>query len=142
MSKATILSTIMSNLFPKSEKAISEKLTSEEHTEFSADVNVLNAKLEEAESANVMLKADLDTANATIGNLQNDLTASGGNVISLNEQLSEMTAQRDTFKAHYDLTAQKGSAKADEDENSRGTLEMSSYNENAISVFKNTHGIK
>lgn len=140
MSKSKILSTIMAGLFPNSEKAISEKLSTEEHASFSDDVNELNTRLEAQTAANELVTADLTAANSKVAELTGQLATVTALAESRAAEITTITAQRDTFKAHYDTAAKQGSKSAKEDENSRGTVELSSYNAHAQEVFAKAHG--
>jgi chromosome segregation ATPase len=136
MSKPTTLSSIIGSLFGRSEKAISEKLSTEEHEGFAADVNELNSKLEAQIADNETINASLITANETIAGLQGQLTESQTQITSLNASLTSMTANHDKYKAHYDLTAGKGDNEAGIDHNSRGASAKTGYNENAMAVWQ------
>ena len=63
MGKMKQLAAVISDLFPKSDKAVSEKLSTEEFNEFSAEVTELNERLEAQVEGNKKVVADL---NATI----------------------------------------------------------------------------
>jgi chromosome segregation ATPase len=139
MSKQTTLSSIIGNLFGRSEKAISEKLSTEEHEGFAADVTELNSKLEAKIADNQTINASLITANETIASLQGQLTDSQTQVATLNSSLASVTSDRDKYKGHYDEASKKGDKDADQDHNSRGASGKTSYNENAMAVWQKSH---
>lgn len=132
----------MGALFGRSEKAISEKLSTEEHQEFAADVTELNDKLETQTAEATRLAGELATATAQITTLQASVTEKEGQITTLNASLTEVTAERDTYKAHYDEAANKGGKQGTEDANSRGKSEMASYNQHAMDYFNRNRATK
>lgn len=140
MSTTKIVSTVIAGLFPKSEKAVSEKLSTEEHNDFAADVTALHDQIENLTITSDLAVSDLATANATIATLTTEKQGAEAKVTSISTQLATVTAERDTFKAHYDAAAKLGTGTGKEDENSRQKVETSSYNANALEIFNKTHG--
>lgn len=140
MSKPVTLAAIIAGLFGRSEKAISEKLSTEEHQEFAADVNELNEKLQTQTAETTRLATELEAANTQITTLQASVAEKEGQITALNTQLTTATSERDTYKAHYEKSADKGDKNPDQDHNSRNKGGVkSSYNENALSVWHKTH---
>ena len=135
MSKPITLSTILANLFPGSQKVISEKLTTEEHIGFSAEVQELNDRIDAQTQANELLVADLATANATIAGLQANLATANTNLQAANANLTAITGERDRYKAHYDKIGDKGNQNPGEDENSRKPSGKAGYNQHALDVW-------
>lgn len=133
MSKAKTLSAIIAGLFTNSDKAISEKLTSEEYASFSQDASDLNTKLEAQVTLNEQLTAQ-------VTDLTTQLAAANTLADSRAKEITTITAERDTFKAHYDKAAAQGTGTADRDENSHGKVETTSYNANALEIFNKVHG--
>lgn len=136
MSKITILAAFMSTFFGRSEKVISEKLSTEEHNQFTEDMSELSEKFEAATTENTRITGELAVAAARITELEGSLTGANDQVTSLTASLQSVTSDRDKYKAHYDEVADKGDKDADQDQNSRGTSGKSSYNENAMSVWQ------
>jgi multidrug resistance efflux pump len=140
MINAKIASTVIAGLFPLSEKAVSEKLSTEEHNAFASDVTALNQQIENLTITHDLAVSDLATANATIATLTAEKQGAEAKVASISAQLATVTAERDTFKGHYDAAAKLGTGTGKEDENSRQKVETSSYNANAMEIFNKTHG--
>jgi len=136
MSKPKTLSAILSALFPKSEKVISEKLSTQEHETFAADASELQERLDAQTTANELVTADLTKATARVTELEGSLAAAEGQVATLTASLTAMTTERDTYKAHHEKAVQKGDKDADQDHNSRGSSGKASYNENAMNVWQ------
>lgn len=132
----------MGALFGRSEKAISEKLSTEEHQEFAADVTELNDKLETQTAEATRLAGELEAANTQISTLQASLTAKEAEITTLNASLATVSAERDTYKGHYDEAAAKGGKEGSEDANSRGKSGLASYNEHALEVFNRSRANK
>ena len=137
MSKPNTLTAIIGSLFSRSEKPISEKLSTEEFNAFMQDAGELDARLSQG---NEKLTADLAAATAQVTELTASLALSAAKVTELTASLATVSAERDTYKAHYDKAAAAGQGKANEDENSRGSVETTSYNAHALEVFHKTHG--
>jgi hypothetical protein len=142
MSKSKILSTVMADLFPNSGKVISEKLSTDEHAGFSADVQELNDRLEAQATANEQIVADLAASATQVTDLTGKLEAANTLAEGTAQKLTVVTSERDTYKAHYDAATKVGAIKAKEDEGSRGSVEMASYNASAVEVFNQAHGTK
>lgn len=142
MSKPVTLTAIIAGFFGRSEKAISERLSTEEHQQFAADVTDLNAKLETQTAEATRLAGELATANAQITTLQASVTEKDGQITTLNASLTAVTAERNTYKAHYDEAAGKGGKEGSEDANSRGKSDMASYNQHALDYFNRNRGTK
>ncbi|CAG4992148.1 hypothetical protein DYBT9275_00903 [Dyadobacter sp. CECT 9275] len=140
MSKPNALTAIIGSLFSRSEKPISEKLSTEEFNAFMQDAGELDARLSAQGQGNEKVTADLAAANAQIIELTASLATSAAKVKELTATLAAVSAERDTYKGHYDKAAAAGQGKANEDENSRGSSEATSYNAHALEVFHKTHG--
>jgi peptidoglycan hydrolase CwlO-like protein len=133
MSKAKTLSAIIAGLFTNSDKAISEKLSSEEYASFSQEASDLNTKLEAQVTLNEQLTAQ-------VSDLTTKLEAANTLAESRAAEITTVTNERNTFKTHYDKAAAQGTGTADRDENSHGKVETSSYNANALEVYHKAHG--
>lgn len=142
MSKPVTLAAIIAGLFGRSEKAISEKLSTEEHQEFAADVNELNEKLQTQTAEATRLATELEAANTQITTLEASVTEKEGQITTLNASLTAVTNERNTYKAHYDETSGKGGKEGSEDANSRGKSEMASYNQHAMDYFNRNRATK
>lgn len=134
------LTTIMAAFFPKSEKVISEKLSTTEHASFSADVQELNDRISAQTAANELVVADLAASAIQVTELTASLAAATALAEGRAAELTTITAERDTYKAHYDAAVKLGTKQGKEDEGSRSTAELASYNANAIAVFNQVHG--
>ncbi|MCE7061261.1 hypothetical protein [Dyadobacter sp. CY343] len=136
MSKQTTVAALIAGFFGRSEKAISEKLSTEEHNEFSADVSELNEKLETANTENARISTELATAATRITELEASLSTASVEVTTMTASLATVTTERDKYKGHYDEAAKKGEQNAGQDANSRGASGKAVYNENAIAVWQ------
>lgn len=140
MSKPRTLASVIAGFFGRSEKAISEKLSSEEHAEFAADVTDIDQNIEAQATENSRLTAELETATTQVTTLEASIAEKDGQIATLSAQLATVTGERDTYKAHYEKAADKGDKNPDQDHNSRNKgVAKSSYNENALSVWHKTH---
>lgn len=126
----------MGLLFSNSQKAISENLSTEELAAFTTEVTELNTRLDTQASANALVVADLASANTQITELTASLATAQANATALNAQIVTLTSERDKFKTQHEKSASKGDQNPDEDENSRKQVQMSSYNQHAMSVWE------
>lgn len=132
MSAMKTLSIFLAGFFPKSEKVISEKLTTEEHASFLLDANEMSKSFDGQTS-------QLVAANNTISELNAQLEASALEATTKATQLASVMQERDTYKAHYDAALKVGAATAGEDLNSQDTEASTDYNAYAVSVWHQTH---
>jgi len=129
---------VLSSLFGKSHKAISEKLSTEEFNEFTQEATELSTRLEDQKTENELAVGDLATANASIATLNASVSTLTASLATANTQLTAVTTERNTYKAHYDQSANKGDKEGGEDENSRKS-ELADYNQNALDVWHKAH---
>lgn len=138
MSKHLTLVAFVASLFSRSEKAISEKLSTEEHNEFMADITDLNEKLEASTTENTRIAGELEAAAGNVTRLETELATANTQIATLNTNLTAMTTERDKYKAHYDASAKKGDKEGD-DQNSRGASGKAGYNDHAMAVWQKAH---
>lgn len=140
MSKTTLLAGIFASLLPKSEKTLSEKLTAEELNVLGQEAADIDAKLKGTSAAD--LAAELATAKNQITELEGKLSAASEKEKQLNTQVADLTKERNTYKEQHEKAAEAGKGKAKEDENSRDTPKVASYNAHAQEVFAKINSAK
>lgn len=133
MSKTTLLAGIFASLLPKSEKTLSEKLTAEELNVLGQEAADIDAKLKGTSAAD--LASELTTAKSQITELEGKLSDASAKETNLNTQITELTKERNTYKEQHEKAAEAGKGKAKEDENSRDTPKLASYNAHALEAF-------
>lgn len=133
MSKTTLLAGIFASLLPKSEKTLSEKLTTEELTVLGQEAADIDAKLKDSSAAD--LAAELATAKNQITELEGKVSTAAENKKKLEAQVAELATERDTYKKQHEKAAEVGKVTAKEDENSRDTPQVASYNAAALEAF-------
>ncbi|WP_080239060.1 hypothetical protein [Spirosoma rigui] len=107
MSKSTnSIKTIIGKLFPKSEKAISEKLSTDDFNAFSADAEELQNRLDAQEEGNSAEQTDRQKAEAKVTELSDKLTAAESQVTDLSGKLKTALAEK------QDLADQKEAAES------------------------------
>ena len=135
MTPPVSIASIMGIFFPKSEKVLSEKLATEEHSALALEAGELHTQLQAAIDAKGLAETQLATANATITALNTSLETEKTQVASLNGQLATVTTERDAFKAQHEKIASKGDQNPNEDVNSRKVIPTSNYNQMALDAF-------
>ncbi len=143
MGKMKQLAAVITDLFPKSDKAVSEKLSTEEFNEFSAEVTELNKRLEAQVEGNKKVVADLNAKIAELSEVKGKLEAAEQLVAGSKAKLATVIGERDKYKAHYEKAAEAGMTEGEADSNSQGaTKKLSGYNAQAVELFNKVHGGK
>jgi chromosome segregation ATPase len=136
MSKPITLSSIMSALFPGSDKVISEKLSTDEHAAFGAEVQELNDKITAHEATIATTAAELVTAGEALTTATASVATLTAQLATANGQITTLTTERDKYKAHHDKISSKGDSNPDTDENSKGKNMEAGYNQHALNVWQ------
>ena len=125
MDKLTLTAAaLLTALFPKSQKAISEGLSTEEFNAFGGELVEVGSRMNAQTDGNVKIKADLDEATKRADAAEALLKKSQEEVTNLKASLSKAEGERDTFKGHYDEQVAAGKTLPKEDANSRKANEL------------------
>lgn len=124
MNKLTLTATaLLTALFPKSQKAVSEGLSTEDFNAFGGELVEVGTRINAQTDGNEKLKADYDAAvkraDEADAALKLAQTQAQTQVTTLQAQLTKAEADRDTYKGHYDAAAAAGKKFPKEDANSR-----------------------
>ena len=120
MSKLTLTATaLLTALFPKSQKAVSEGLSTEDFNAFGGELVEVGTRINAQTDGNEKLKADYDAAVKRADTAEAALTLAQTQATTLQGQLTTAEADRDTYKGHYDAAAAAGKKFPKEDANSR-----------------------
>ncbi|OJW76341.1 hypothetical protein [Spirosoma sp. 48-14] len=135
------LATFMASFFGKSEKAISEKLSTDEHNQFTNEALELQEKISGLQSQVTNLEGERDTLQASLNTLQSEKTTLEGDKTTLQNSLTTAEADRDKYKAWFEKQAGVGAQLPDADAtNQNGGPEMTDYNAQALAVFRKHKG--
>ena len=94
MTKPTVtVAVIIAALFGKSQTAISEKLSTEEYNTFAAEAQEVNDRLTSQQAGNEALKADADTANASLATAQVELATATASLTTAQSELATAQAR-------------------------------------------------
>lgn len=85
-------------LFPKSEKVVSEKLSTDEFNVFAADAEELSKRLEAQEEGNTAEKSDREKAEAQVTEIQGKLTTAEAQVTEIQGKLTTVQSELTTLK--------------------------------------------
>ena len=120
MSKLTLTATaLLTALFPKSQKAVSEGLSTEDFNAFGGELVEVGTRINAQTDGNEKLKADYDAAVKRADTAEAALTLAQTQATTLQAQLTTAEEDRDTYKGHYDAAAAAGKKFPKEDANSR-----------------------
>lgn len=121
MNKLTLTATaLLTALFPKSQKAVSEGLSTEEFNAFGVELVEVGTRINAQTDGNEKLKADYEAAVKRADEAEAALTLAQTQATTLQGQLTKAEADRDTYKGHYDAAVAAGKKFPKEDANSRG----------------------
>lgn len=133
----------MATYFGKSEKVISEKLSTEEHNNFTADAQKLQEQITSLESDKTTLEGKvtaLEGEKTTLASdkttLEGKVTALEGDKTALAGKLTAAETDRDKYKGWFDKQKGAGNELPEADETSKGGAEMTDYNANALAIFR------
>lgn len=125
MNKLTLTAVaLLTALFPKSEKAVSEGLSTEDFNTFSGELVEVGTRMNAQTDGNEKLKADYEAAVKRADEAEASLKKSQEEATALQTKLTATEAERDTFKGHYDAQVAAGKTLPKEDANSRQTKEL------------------
>lgn len=136
MTTPNAIAAIMGSFFPKTEKVISESLSTEQHASFTAEVTELNDRISAQATANGLVVADLATANTTIAQLNATISTLQASETGLNAQIASLTTERNLYKEQHEKAASQGNRDPNEDESSRQSSKVASYNAHALAEFQ------
>ncbi|MVM37273.1 hypothetical protein GO730_05860 [Spirosoma sp. HMF3257] len=138
------VATFMASFFGKSEKVISEKLSTDEHNDFTSEVLGLNQKLEELQGEKTTLENSLKVQQDLVTEKATKITELEGKITGLESQVTTLQGQKvaaetegGKYKAWFEKQAGAGAQLPEADaSNAEGAPELSSYNANALAVFR------
>lgn len=87
---------VVAALFPKSQKAISEKLATDEFNAFAAEASELDQRLDAQGLGNVAEQTDRQKAEAQVTDLTGQLTAANTQIGELQAQVGTLTTEKET----------------------------------------------
>jgi chromosome segregation ATPase len=133
----------MATHFGKSEKVISEKLSTEEHNEFTAETQKLQEQVTSLETDKTTLEGKVtalegerDTLATDKTTLEGKVTALEGDKTTLQNSLKETETDRDKYKGWYDKQTKNGTQLPDGDATNKEGGSMTDYNADAMAVFR------
>lgn len=130
------VATFMASFFGKSETVISEKLTTDEHNQFTSEALELQEKLTGLESKVTSLEGEKTTLEASITTLKSEKANLEGDKTTLQNSLTSTEADRDKYKAWFEKQAGVGAQLPEGDETSKGDQTLTPYNQKALEVFR------
>lgn len=130
------LAAFMATHFGKSEKVISEKLSTEEHNEFTADAQKLQDQVTSLENDKTTLQGERDTLATEKTALEGKVTALEGDKTTLQNSLKETETDRDKYKGWYDKQKGKGTQLPEDDASNKESGSMTDYNADALAMFR------
>jgi len=150
---ATVTQTVgafMASFFGKSEKVISEKLTTDEHNQFTSDVKGLQEKITGLENKvtglegekttlateKATLEGEKATLEASVNTLKGEKTKLEGDKTTLQNSLTSTEGERDKYKAWFEKQAGVGAQLPEGDATSKGEQNLTSYNQHALDVYR------
>jgi Fic family protein len=89
-------------------KALSENATVEEYNAFESGGSAIFEQLNGLETTNGALTTERDTLNLTVLDLTSKLEGEQANTLKLTNELTQMTVERDRYKAVYTEKAEGG----------------------------------
>jgi outer membrane murein-binding lipoprotein Lpp len=137
------LAAFIATYFGKSEKVISEKLSTEEHNNFTADAQKLQDRITSLESDKTTLEGKVtalegerDTLASDKTTLEGKVTALEGDKTALAGKLTAAETDRDKYKGWFEKQKGVGAQLPDADETSKGGAQMTDYNADALAMFR------
>lgn len=125
MNKLTLTAVaLLTALFPKSQKAISEGLSTEDFNAFSGELTEVGTRINTQTEGNEKLKSDYEAATKRADEAEASLKKAQLEVTTLKASLTKAEGERDTFKGHYDAQVAAGKTLPKEDANSRKANEL------------------
>ncbi|MGF7217493.1 uncharacterized protein (DUF3084 family) [Spirosoma lacussanchae] len=135
------LATFMANFFGKSEKAVSEKLSSEEFNQFTTEALGLQEKVTGLETERDTLQASVTNLTTERDTLATQKATLEGEKTTLQGQVTSLETDRDKYKAWFEKQAGAGAQLPETDAtNTSGQPELTSYNAEALAYFRKNKG--
>ncbi|WP_020603123.1 hypothetical protein [Spirosoma spitsbergense] len=135
------LATFMASFFGKSGKAVSEKLTTDEHNQFTSEVQELQNKVTGLETQVTSLEAEKGTLQSKADGLDTKVTALESDKTTLQSSLTTAEADRDKYKGWFEKQAGAGAQMPEGDATSKVDNNLTSYNQQALAVFRKSKGL-
>lgn len=133
----------MATHFGKSEKVISEKLSTEEHNEFTAETQKLQEQVTSLENDKTSLtekvtglEGERDTLATEKTTLEGKVTALESDKTEIQGKLTTAEADRDKYKGWYDKQTKNGTQLPEGDATNKESGSMTDYNADAMAVFR------
>lgn len=142
MNKLTLAAgALLTALFPKSQKAISEGLSTEDFNAFSGELVEVGTRINSQTEGNEKLKADFDAAVKRADEAEAKVTTLTESQKDLQGKLQSAEADRDKYKEHYDAQVNAGKINPNEDANSRkeGATNPNDPSALALKAWKASH---
>lgn len=142
MNKLTLTAgALLTALFPKSQKAISEGLSTEDFNAFSAELVEVGTRINSQTEGNEKMKTDFDAATKRADEADAKVKSLTDTQKDLQGKLQAAEADRDKYKEHYDEQANAGKISPKEDANSRkeGGTNPNDPNALALKAWKASH---
>ncbi|GAB4050441.1 hypothetical protein [Spirosoma litoris] len=137
------LAAFMASFFGKSETVISEKLSTDEHNQFTSEalelqekLTGLESKVTSLETEKGTLQASIDTLTSEKNTLQSEKATLEGDKTTLQNSLTEAQTDRDKYKAWFEKQAGVGAQLPEGDETSKGEQALTPYNQAALEAFR------
>ncbi|MVM36126.1 hypothetical protein GO755_39305 [Spirosoma sp. HMF4905] len=130
------LAAFMASFFGKSETVISEKLSTDEHNQFTSEALELQEKLTGLQTQVTNLETEKGTLQTTINTLQGEKTTLESDKTTLQNSLNQTQTDRDKYKAWFEKQAGVGAQLPEGDETSKGEQTLTPYNQQALEVFR------
>jgi chromosome segregation ATPase len=141
MSKPTTVAAVLTALIPKSEKTVSEKLSTEEFNALGAELTEVHSRLDAQTEGNTQLKADYEAALKRATDAEAQVTTLTTSQTDLQGKLTTAEADRDKYKGFYEEQKESGKELPKEDANSResGNLSPNDPMAFAANYWKTNH---
>lgn len=143
MNKVTkTVAAVLTALIPKSEKTVSENLSTEEFNALGAELTEVQSRLDAQTEGNTQLKADLDAATQRATDAEAQVTTLTTAQTDLQGKLTSAEADRDKYKGFYEEQKETGKELPKEDANSRESGSLPANDPMAIAAnhWKMNHG--
>lgn len=146
---AKTVAQVVAELFAKSEKTLSEKLSSEEYNTFTTEANEAHSRIEAQQDGNLKLKADYDAeksradqAAADLANAQGELATAQEALKAANARLAELepkATQWDGYQASLKGAHPKEDSTNDKKKADAGLSEADQQEADRIKALKEKH---
>lgn len=135
MSKVTqTIAAVLTALIPKSEKTVSEKLSTEEFNALGAELTEVQSRLDAQTEGNEKLKADFDASEKRATEAEAQVKTLTASQTDLQGKLTAAEADRDKYKGFYDQQKGAGMQLPNEDANSRNSASLPANDPMAVAT--------